>query len=244
MITTILKGPCLGSYSILCLYFPWAILLELTVLHSLGKASDCFQVRLQDYLGDAMFESHFVLLGWMCQIRYLVLRTSGLELWSRPFPWCSLMLWEAINLDQIHCWFSRLLAVNSLLLHTSCCFLVLLLYLFLLFTVHAGFNYLNCFWGSFFSQKKSHYCPSVNYINPSWEARDYTPKTFLWKTPAVSYFVDLFLPWAILRSKVVAFIEWWGVWGLRNPSLQFSTYLIILGNKVSQKAPSSNLPLF
>lgn len=127
--------------------------------------------------------------------------------------------------------------MNSLLPCTSWPFLVLLLYLFLLFwlfswvTVHAGFNYPNYFWGFFFSEKKSHHCPSVNYINLSWEARDYVPKTFLWKTPAVSYFADLLLPWDISRSKVVVFIEWWGVWGLRNPSLQISTYLVILRHK-------------
>lgn len=170
-----------------------------------------------------MLEGHFVLSWSMCQNRVPSAQNvwSGIYLWSRPFPWCFERLSTCIRNT------AGFLALNSLLLCTSRSILVLLLYLCLLFwhfswvTAHGGFNYLNGFWGFFFSQKKSHHCPSVNYINLSWEARDYVPKSFLWKTSAVSYFVDLFLPWAISRSKVMVFIERWWVRGLRNPSLYF-----------------------
>lgn len=79
LITTSPKGPCLGSYSVLCSYFLWAVSLELTGFINLGKANDCSQVRLHDYLGDIMLEGHFILSWWMCQCTYLALRASTLE---------------------------------------------------------------------------------------------------------------------------------------------------------------------
>lgn len=118
-------------------------------------------------------------------------------LWSRPFPWWLERLSTHIKTTGS---FAGFWAVNSPLFYVSWSILVLLLYLFSLscyfswVTVCRGFNYLNCSQGLFFFfffSKKYLYCPSVDYINPLREVRDYVLKSFFWKASAVSYFEDL-----------------------------------------------------